>query len=190
MVIMQYVDIGIWGSTLCQQKCDKVHQSAKYSDTVQQSTPDCKIVWCSTELVWKVQEAIDNDYWLANITQVCCIERFFCIWLGFAYLNVKIHICRWRWRFIFIASTTFLMLVDGTRQAGPVGCSSIYQSTLQLRIIYSWAEYLGAYVYVLYFNWGDILSLPLWCYYICHQQVAIASWVWPNWAYFILQIVY
>ena len=142
------------------------------------------------ELVQKVQEAIDNDYWLAKITKVCCIDRFFCIQLGFAYLNIEIHICLWCWLFTFIAGTAFLTLADGAKQAGPVGCSSIYQSTSHLRIIYSWAECLGAYVYVLYFNCGNILSLLLQCYYICHQQAAIASWVWPNWALFYLKILY
>ena len=142
------------------------------------------------ELVQKVQEAIDNDYWLAKITKVCCINRFFSIQLGFAYFNIEIRIYLWHGLFLFAVGTAFLTLVDGAKQAGPVGCSSIYQSISQLRIIHYWAEYLYAYVYVLYFNCGDVLSLLLWCCYIFCQEAANASWVWPNWAYFILQIVY
>ena len=37
----------------------------------------------------------------------------------------------------FFAGTAFLTLADGAKQAGPVGCSSIYPSTSHLRIIYS-----------------------------------------------------
>ena len=141
------------------------------------------------ELVQKVKEAIDNNYGLAKITKVCWIDMLFCIGLGFAYVNVEFCICLWRRLFTFVAGTIFLMLVDGAKQAGQVGCSSIYPSTLHLRIIYSWAEYLGAYVYVLHFNYGDVFSLLLQRYYIWGQQAAIALWVWPNWVY-ILQIVY
>ena len=109
--------------------------------------------------------------------------------MGFAYLNVEIRI-RLQYRlFTFIASTVFLMLADGVKQAGLVVCSGIYGSKLHLRIIFSWEEYLGAYVYVLYFNCGDVSSLLLQCYYVCSQQAAIALQVWPNWAYFILKIL-
>ena len=55
--------------------------------------PECEMVWCGTKKMQKVQKAIENNYWLAIITEVCCIDRVYYIWLGFAYLDAKIDIC-------------------------------------------------------------------------------------------------
>ena len=113
------------------------------------------------ELVQKVQEAIESDYWLAKTTKVCCIDKLFCIQFGFAYLNIEIHICLWCQLFIFIASTAFFTLADGTNHAGPVGFSSIYQLKSHLKIIFPLEKYFDVYVCILYFNCGDIFSLLL-----------------------------
>ena len=53
------------------------------------------------------------------------------------------------------------MLADGTKQAGTVGCSGIYQSKLHLKNNFFQVEYLGAYVHVLFFNSGDIFYLAV-----------------------------
>ena len=44
------------------------------------------------------------------------------------------------------------MLVDGTKQSGPVACSSIYRSKEHLKIVIFQVEYLGAYMHVLTFS--------------------------------------
>ena len=62
---------------------------------------------------------------------------------------------------MFVAGTTFLMLADGTKQAGPVGCSGIYWSKSHLQIIFFQAEYLGAYVHILFFSSGGIFFFLL-----------------------------
>ena len=49
------------------------------------------------------------------------------------------------------------MLADGTKQAGPIGSSDIYWSKSHLKIILFQVEFLGAYVHVLLFSFGDIL---------------------------------
>ena len=55
-----------------------------------------------------------------------------------------------------VAGTTFLMLVDGAKRAGLVGCSGIYWSKLHLNIIFFKVEYLVAYVHILFFSTGNI----------------------------------
>ena len=60
---------------------------------------------------------------------------FSIFFLDFAYLNVEIRFCCGRQLFTFVAGTAFLILVDGTKQARLVVCSSFYWSTLHLRII-------------------------------------------------------
>ena len=88
--------------------------------------PKCELVQLSMELLQKVQEAIDNDCCLVKTTKFCCIDKFFCIQLGFAHINVEIRICFWRRLFMFVVGTAFLILMDGAKQAGPIACSNIY----------------------------------------------------------------
>ena len=56
---------------------------------------------------------------------------------------------------MFIANTAFLMLADNAKQAKLVGWSGIYLSKLRLMIIIFQVEYLGVYVYILYFSFSD-----------------------------------
>ena len=130
--------------------------------------------------VQKVWKTIDNNYWLTIVTKICCIDKVFYIWLGFAGLDVKICICFWCRLFIFIVGTTFLILADGTKQARPMGYSNIYQSKLHLKHIFFQVKYLGAYVHILLFSSGDVFILLLKCYYVYYQQVSIALQIQPN----------
>ena len=105
----------------------------------------------------KVQRAIDNDYWLLIISKVCFIDRVFCIWLGFDYFDVNISTYFWHWLLTLVAGTAFLTLMDSAKQARPVGCRGIYLSKSCLIVIFFQVEYLGTYVYTLFFSFGDIL---------------------------------
>ena len=143
MVIMQCVEVKIWGFTLWWQKCDKAGQSVKK-------------MWCNAA---KKCEKCKRP--LTIITIACCIVRVFCIWLGVAYLDVKISICFWRRLFTFVTGTAFLALVDGTKQAEPVGCFIIYRSKSHLKTIFFQVQYLGAYVQFLFFSSGDVFYLAV-----------------------------
>ena len=62
---------------------------------------------------------------------------------------------------MFVPGTAFLTLVNNAKQAGPVGCSSIYQSKLHPKFIFFQVEYLGACVYVLFYTSGDLIFLAV-----------------------------
>ena len=80
------------------------------------------------EKVRKMQKAIDKGYWLVQIIKSSCINRVFCTWLSFDYFDVSISIYLWRRLLTHVTGTVPLMLVDGAKQAGLVGCSDSYLS--------------------------------------------------------------
>ena len=121
------------------------------STKVQQSVPQCETIQCGMEKSGKSTKSVKHhQQWLTIITKAYCIDKIYWIWLGFAYLDVKTSICFWYQLFIFVAGTAFLTLVDSAKQAGPMGCSSIFRPNLHLKILFSQVEYLGAYVYVIF----------------------------------------
>ena len=97
-----------------------------FVDKVGQSALECKIVQCNMEKVWKVWKAIDDGYWLVIIFKFCCIKRVFCIWLDFDYFDVSISNYLWHHLLALVVSTASLILADGAKQAGLVGCGGIY----------------------------------------------------------------
>ena len=62
---------------------------------------------------------------------------------------------------MFVTSTAFLILVDGAKQVGPVGCSGIFQSKLHSKNFFFQPEYLGAYVHIVLFTFGNIFYLAI-----------------------------
>ena len=99
---------------------NKVCQSTKQGDTVQKSALECKIVWHSMELVWKVQKAIKNGYWLVIIIKIFCVNKNFCILLGFGYFDKGVSIYLWHCSFTLVVGPASFMLMDGAKQAGLV----------------------------------------------------------------------
>ena len=76
-----------------------------------------------------MQEAIDNGYWLVKIIKKGCINKDFCILLGFDYFDVGVSIYPWRRLLMLIVDTASIMLIDGAKQAGLVAV--IGQSRIQ-----------------------------------------------------------
>ena len=50
----------------------------------------------------------------------CCINKDFCILLGFDFFDVSISIYLWHCLLMLVVGTTSVMLMDGTKQAGLV----------------------------------------------------------------------
>ena len=67
--------------------------------------------------MWKVQKTIDDGYWLVIIIKKYCINKDFCILLGFDYFDVGISIYLWHRPLTLVVGTAFVTLTDGTKQA-------------------------------------------------------------------------
>ena len=67
---------------------------------------------------------------------------------------------------MLVASTAFLMLADGAKQARPAGCTSIYLSNLCLIVIFFKVEYLGAHLHILFLSSGDMFCIAVAMLYI------------------------
>ena len=81
---------------------------------------ECKTVWHSIELVWKVQEAINNGYWLVTIIKKICINRDFYILVGFDCFDIGVTIYLCRHSLMLVVGTASVILMDGAKQAGLV----------------------------------------------------------------------
>ena len=76
---------------------------------------ECEIVQCSTELVQKVQEDINNGYCLVIIIKECCINKDLCILFGFDYFDESISIYLWCHLLMLVIGTSSVMLMDSTK---------------------------------------------------------------------------
>ena len=70
--------------------------------------------------VQKVQKTIDDGYQLIIIIKFLCINKLFCILLGFYCFDIGISIYLWCCPLMLVVGTAFVTLIDGTKQAGLV----------------------------------------------------------------------
>ena len=136
----------------CRQIVTRVCQGAK-------ECTKCEIVCCNTEKVWKVQKTIDNGYWLLMIIKFGCINKVFCILLGFYCPDIGFSIYLWCRRLMFIVGTASVTLVDGAKQAGLVSCSGSYWLKLCPVVIFFKVEILGDHLYIYVRLWWHFVLL-------------------------------
>ena len=89
------------------------------STEVRQNVPECEIM---LQCGKSAKSAKDHRRWLlfGNKYQKCCINKDFCILLGFGYFDIGISIYLW-WRpLTLVVGTAFVMLMNGAKQAGLV----------------------------------------------------------------------
>ena len=80
---------------------------------------------------------------------------------------------------MLVAGTTFFMLADSAKQVGLVRCSGFYLLKLCLIAIFSKLEYVGAYLYILFFSSGKIFFFYLAIAILYITMLAINKWQLP-----------